>query len=69
MKKQRIVFLLTVFVMLNTFIAGCGKPTLYSKWRKHEVSIDGNFDDWQDDLTYCDEKTRVNLGVLNDDFL
>jgi len=48
-------------------LSGCGKPKLNSKWRDQGILIDGKFDDWQNDLSYYDEKTRINVGVINDD--
>jgi len=67
MRGNRIISVFICFILLSVFIAGCGKPKLNSKLRDHEIIIDGKINDWQNDLSYYDEKTRVNVGVINDD--
>jgi len=65
--NKRFVFAFMILVLLSVFISGCGKPKLYSKWRNRQITIDGKFEDWQNDIAYYDENTRVSIGVINDD--
>jgi hypothetical protein len=65
--NKRFVFVFMILVLLSVFISGCGKPKLYSKWRNRQITIDGKFEDWQNDIAYYDENTRVSIGVINDD--
>lgn len=63
---QRNRFVPVVIVLSCICIFGCGRPKLNSRWRNHEVIIDGKFDDWQNDAAYYDEKTKVHIWVVND---
>jgi len=65
MVRGEVIFMIVVLSCI--FIMGCGKPKLDSKWRDHEISIDGEQNDWQDAIAYYDEKTRVSVGIINDD--
>ena len=47
------------------FTATCGQPKLTSKWRSHEVIIDGKDGDWKDARVHI-ESAGVTVGVLND---
>jgi len=67
MQSKQPVFVFIVFTLACIFIIGCGKPMLQSKWREREIVIDGKFNDWQNDMAYYDERTRVNVGFINDD--
>jgi hypothetical protein len=44
---------------------GCGSLAVESKWREHEIVIDGKSDDWVGALQYFEEK-NVSVGMLND---
>jgi len=59
--KKYLIFFLFCLVFL-----GCGKPTLFSPWRDHEIIIDGKYKDWGTSTTYYDEKAKVVLNLAND---
>jgi hypothetical protein len=67
MKTGRLFVIFITFILSCIFIIGCGKPKLESKWRNRQISIDGNFEDWQNDIAYYNENTRISIGVVNDD--
>lgn len=67
MRRARLFFVSVTFLLSCIFVAGCGKPELYSKWRNRQIAIDGKFEDWQNEIAYYDKNTRVSIGVINDD--
>ncbi len=67
MKRVKLLFIFIVFILPCILIVGCGKPKLESKWRIRQISIDGKFEDWQEDIVYYNAGTRISVGVVNDD--
>ena len=52
--------------MICVFIAGCGRPVLFSECRDSVITVDGKYTDWGNARTYYVEKEKVILNLLND---
>lgn len=47
-------------------LSGCKKMELSSAYPDREITVDGDYSDWQGALTYL-EKKNISVGLLNDD--
>ncbi|KPL18929.1 MAG: hypothetical protein AMJ92_05465 [candidate division Zixibacteria bacterium SM23_81] len=54
-----------IIATLATSLVGCGGQELTSTWRDREVTIDGVDDEWENAMTYVEDK-NVAIGLLND---
>ena len=66
MLKKSSLLLVLVSILSCVFIAGCGRPVLFSECRNSVITIDGKYTDWGNARTYYDEKEKVILNLLND---
>ena len=44
----------------------CSKQEIKSKWRERNITIDGLYDDWQNNLQFLKDK-RIAFGIANDE--
>jgi hypothetical protein len=54
-----------IVIILATSLVGCGGQELTSTWRDREVTIDGVDAEWENAVTYVEDK-NVAIGLLND---
>ncbi len=57
---------LLVFSVLFIFLLGCKKLELTSNWKDRVVTVDGENTEWQNKLTYIENK-NVSIGLINDE--
>jgi hypothetical protein len=53
-------------VALGSLVAGCGTPEITARWKDREITIDGDYRDWEGAL-YHFEDAKVYAGVLQDE--
>jgi len=57
---------LLIFGILFIFLLGCKKLEFTSSWKNRAVTIDGENTEWQNKLTYIENK-NVSVGLINDE--
>jgi len=57
---------LAIIGVVALSLTGCGDVELRSHYRDGEVTVDGNYDDWDGKLTFI-EKANLSVGVQNDE--
>jgi len=68
MKYQRIILIsLTGMLLIPLFFTGCVKPIIQSRWREHEIQIDGRDEDWGNFIQFYHEERKFVLCVFNDE--
>ncbi len=66
MKRKNLLYLLTIFSAV-AFLSACGSSTVVlNNWRTEEIVIDGNFQDWKNNLKLLPDQ-KISLGFTNDD--
>jgi hypothetical protein len=64
-KRRLFPYLMIITIMSATSLVGCGGQELTSTWRHREVTIDGVDAEWENAVTYVEDK-NVAIGLLND---
>ena len=69
MKHLRItsVIILLCSTVISLFFYGCEDKVLTSRWRNHEITIDGRDSEWGNFIQYYNEKYNVVLCMYNDE--
>ena len=68
MKDQRIILIiLTGMLVIPLFFTGCVKTIIQSRWREHELQIDGRDEDWGNFIQFYHEERKFVLCVFNDE--
>ena len=64
--KRTLFSYLTIIIIISaTSLVGCGGQELASTWRDREVTIDGVDAEWENAVTWVEDK-NVAIGLLND---
>ena len=58
--------LITIILFITFSSVGCKKLELTSGWKDREITIDGENADWENALTYIENK-GIAIGLLNDE--
>ena len=66
MSKKSLSLSVIACILICVFIAGCGRPVLFSECRDSVITVDGKYTDWGNARTYYVEKEKVILNLLND---
>ncbi len=65
----RYIFLISGLLITLLFFTACENYRIKSGWRDREIKIDGNIDNWTNNMQYL-ENENLNIGIANDnDFL
>lgn len=64
-KRTHLPYLIIMVIIAIISLVGCGGQKLTSMWRDREVTIDGVDDEWENAVTYVEDK-NVAIGLLND---
>jgi hypothetical protein len=63
---MRILFkLISVFFLIVPMLQ-CNSPDIESAWRKNEITINGNPDEWAGSIQYSNE-SKLGIGFINDE--
>lgn len=65
MQSQKLFLLIILGCSTMLYSACSGQLKLNSQWRDREVAVDGQQNEWQDQMTFV-EKENVSIGVSND---
>ncbi|MCB0729711.1 MAG: hypothetical protein KDC88_01655 [Ignavibacteriae bacterium] len=55
----------TLFIITFLIIIGCSEIEIKSNWTENKILIDGNRNDWQNNIEYSKEE-KVGIGISND---
>ncbi|MEG8947826.1 hypothetical protein [Rosettibacter firmus] len=65
--KSLKIFYNISLIIISTLLIGCSSTEqIVSKWNSEEINIDGNYNDWVNNLTYIKDK-NVSIGIKNND--
>ncbi|KAF0150816.1 MAG: hypothetical protein FD143_2493 [Ignavibacteria bacterium] len=66
MKRKNLLKLLTS-ILVVIFLSACGSSNVVqNNWRSNEITIDGNYQDWKNNLKLLPDQ-KISLGFTNDD--
>lgn len=66
MKNQNLLNLFVIFFTIVLLSACSSSNVLQNKWPTEEIKIDGNYQDWRNNLTVLPDQ-KISFGFTNDD--
>jgi hypothetical protein len=66
MKYGKVLSLVLSVLVITVFASCSSRDVIQNSWRSTEIKIDGNFNDWQNNLKLLPDQ-KISLGFTNDD--